>query len=78
MCVAHGRHAHNDAIEEGAQIVLFLVVASGGLGSGSSKVWVYDNSHMVLQRQHCILPPLVDTFLLGATAHTALSEQASG
>jgi hypothetical protein len=77
-CCAHGRHSDNDAIEERAQVLIFLATATPSLGQLPPVVWLFDNSHMVLQRRNCVVPPVLEAVALGSTTEANSSQRQSG
>jgi hypothetical protein len=75
-CCAHGRHSANDAIQEKAHIVLFLASAASSGAGYPPVVWVYDNSHIVLRRRNCILPPQTESVTIVTSSPAASSASA--
>ena len=58
QCTALGRHAENACIEDGNEVVLYF--AQGTASSASNpcgQLWLYDESHILLLRRNCIVPP---------------------
>ena len=56
-CHALGRHASNDVLVEGNEIVIFGAHVAEGLGAEPANVWVYDKAHLVRMHEHCSLAP---------------------
>ena len=56
-CCLHGRHSINESLEDRSLVVVFFAVATEGLGSNPAMLWLYDNSHLIIQRLGCIVPP---------------------
>ena len=58
QCTAVGRHAENTCIEDGNEVVLYF--AQGTASSAVNpcgQLWLYDESHILLLRRECIVPP---------------------
>ena len=65
QCVVHGRHVNNRALEDRAQVVMFLANAQPA-NNTPAMLWLYDNGHMVYMRSVPSLKPTTDAILLGA------------
>lgn len=71
-CCLHGRHSTNQSLAERAQITVFFATATQSLGSNPSMLWLYDNSHLVIQRLGCSVPPSTQAVQLGATSSNSV------
>ncbi len=56
-CQAFGRHAENEAISDGNEVICFFVMARAGLASGDGQLWLFDDCHVVCVRVECVVPP---------------------
>ena len=58
QCTALGRHAENACIEDGNEVVLYFAQGTASSASNScGQLWLYDESHILLLRRNCIVPP---------------------
>ena len=58
QCITHGRHATNECIKEGQEIVVFFGTAQAGRNNDTcGALWIYDNSHIVTIRTKRAVPP---------------------
>jgi hypothetical protein len=55
-CVAFGRHAGSEALAHRNEIICFFAKGVVGLGSGPRTLWMYDDGHIVLLKQRCLIP----------------------
>ena len=63
-CCLHGRHSTNESLQDRSLVVVFFAVATESLGSNPAMLWLYDNSHLIIQRLGCIVPPSTQAVLL--------------
>ena len=56
LCTAFGRHAENESIQYGNEVIMFFANAQAGLNNGPGQLWLYDESHIVLLRTECQVP----------------------
>ena len=56
-CAALGRHSSSVLLEVCNEVILFFCTGSEGLSSGPGKLWIYDESHILLLRKQCSMPP---------------------
>ena len=63
-CCLHGRHSINESLQDRSLVVVFFAVATESLGSNPAMLWLYDNSHLIIQRLGCIVPPSTQAVLL--------------
>ena len=56
-CIAYGRHVGNPLLACKNEVILFFARGVPGLGGNSpGQLWMYDDSHIVLLRNHFSLP----------------------
>ena len=58
QCCALGRHAEDDSVENDIEAIFFFASARKGNSSNPGQLWLYDDSHFVVQRRGCLCPPL--------------------
>ena len=56
-CAALGRHAHNAALEERNEVILYFAVGTSPTAPEMPGVlWLYDSSHVMLLKEGCPVP----------------------
>ena len=67
-CCLHGRHCNNEFLKDRAKIVIFFASATESLGGNPPVLWLWDNSHLIVQRLGCSVPPPTQAVPLGLTS----------
>ena len=57
-CSALGRHAENNNLVEGNEVILYFLTALAGLRGRPGLLWLYDDSHVAMVRKHIVTVPL--------------------
>ena len=57
-CAALGRHAENNNLVEGNEVILYFLTALAGLRGRPGLLWLYDDSHVAMVRKHIVTVPL--------------------
>ena len=65
-CCAHGRHAENEDIQERSTVVLFFAVAQTGLNNNPGYLWLYNETHVRMQKRNVNVPPSAEEIVIGA------------
>ena len=68
-CMAFDRHADNPALKEGNMIVLYFATGLPGMRNNPGALWMYNESHIVLVRSGCRVPPSAGEVLLQGPAN---------
>ena len=63
-CMAFGRHAENEILSEGAEVVVYFAVAQAGIRGEDGHLWIYDLSHIVLRGLGRSIPRSQKTYRL--------------
>ena len=54
-CFACGRHAGNEALCVGNEVILYFAQGNAS-GKGNGRLWMYDEGHIVQLRSACKVP----------------------
>ena len=55
-CVAFGRHAEDERLEDNCEVALYFVHARAGLDGKNGSLWLYDESHLAVLRHAAVAP----------------------
>ena len=72
-CLAHARHADQDTIEDGNEIIVYFASAQSGLSGNPGALWLYNEAHVVYLRHSTFCPqPRLHMELRGKSQQTQL------
>ena len=57
-CSAFGRHADNNYLVEGDEVIIYFLTAQAGLRGRPGLLWLYEDSHVAMVRRHIVTVPL--------------------